>query len=100
MNEPNTFKAQLVVDFEFTEGQASHILSDPSPAKALRDWVNSHPASEPDASTYCATELYKALGIFLATKRVKECRQLPLSSPGEDPTPHKLPESVAKSCCD
>lgn len=72
-----TFIVGVCVDFEMDEIEATTILADPFPAKALNEWLNSHYPNEKSSSDYCIGKVREALGKHLADKAVDERKLLP-----------------------
>lgn len=100
MSNDTKFKASLVVDYEFTEQEAAHILSDPKPALALNAWLSTHGAAEESACGYNSEKLHAAFGVHLASKKVAECKQLPLSTGESEPTMQDPEPSIAHASQD
>ena len=78
------FTVSLVLDYEFTETSAIHILSDPSPKHALQQYMEvKHGVAGNKFVGVCNSEyLARGLGEYLAQAKITEAKQIPLSTGG------------------
>lgn len=80
MNGQNKFTFQVVVDFEISANEAASLLAENEGEKTVSEWLSNHSPVNEGLAHYNAGKLKDALGKYLASVKVEECRQLTMSA--------------------